>query len=321
MTPLGMIVPSGALIIPPNAYAGLNKINPQTKPKSKKTTNQTETHRAGDWVCILCHNLNYSFRKVCNRCQVQTKRQNLIQSLSLLGKSFPNEVDDEQENQAENILMNSQAQVFPGTCQFEPDSKLCMQVPQLQTQLSSASTCSGARLKKLSQPHYKTSPQISDESKPSSENDPSEVEGSYLCNQQIFSSSGKENLAEKAIGSHEKRTTLSLPSSFDSQMKQRIALTERKKTSPPGLEEEDQELEAFGYNTYVSSSFPGFYERADPQNSKTYSLFQSSVKNCQSDVHKRLANESTEVAEAEEKLRPGESDIALLKNLDYVFED
>ena len=55
------------------------------KGKAKSKPQNTESHRAGDWVCILCHNLNYSFRKVCNRCQVQTKRENLLQSLSLLG--------------------------------------------------------------------------------------------------------------------------------------------------------------------------------------------------------------------------------------------
>lgn len=28
------------------------------------------TERAGDWVCVHCRNLNFSFRKVCNRCQI-----------------------------------------------------------------------------------------------------------------------------------------------------------------------------------------------------------------------------------------------------------
>ncbi len=26
--------------------------------------------RVGDWVCIKCKNLNFSFRMVCNRCQL-----------------------------------------------------------------------------------------------------------------------------------------------------------------------------------------------------------------------------------------------------------
>jgi hypothetical protein len=32
--------------------------------------------REGDWVCYNCQNLNFSFRKKCNRCKVQTKEQN-----------------------------------------------------------------------------------------------------------------------------------------------------------------------------------------------------------------------------------------------------
>ena len=29
--------------------------------------------RAGDWVCSRCRNLNFSFRVVCNRCQLTKK--------------------------------------------------------------------------------------------------------------------------------------------------------------------------------------------------------------------------------------------------------
>jgi hypothetical protein len=29
--------------------------------------------RENDWHCVSCQNLNYSFRKVCNRCKVQTR--------------------------------------------------------------------------------------------------------------------------------------------------------------------------------------------------------------------------------------------------------
>lgn len=32
--------------------------------------------REGDWVCFNCNNLNFSFRKKCNRCKMQTKEQN-----------------------------------------------------------------------------------------------------------------------------------------------------------------------------------------------------------------------------------------------------
>lgn len=33
--------------------------------------------RAGDWICLNCHNLNFAFRTNCNRCHL-TKRENQI---------------------------------------------------------------------------------------------------------------------------------------------------------------------------------------------------------------------------------------------------
>lgn len=29
-----------------------------------------------DWVCVKCNNLNFSFRKKCNRCKVQSREDN-----------------------------------------------------------------------------------------------------------------------------------------------------------------------------------------------------------------------------------------------------
>lgn len=40
---------------------------------NKQTKSQC---RDGDWVCINCNNLNFSFRKKCNRCKTQTREQN-----------------------------------------------------------------------------------------------------------------------------------------------------------------------------------------------------------------------------------------------------
>lgn len=120
-------IPNYGVVISPDApvlYAQFTPSHSQyvQKPKSKKTAPATETHRAGDWVCILCHNLNYSFRKVCNRCQVQTKRDNLIQSLSMLGKSTPQEerVEEKQRqvtppglsNLKEKPKVNTNSEVF-----------------------------------------------------------------------------------------------------------------------------------------------------------------------------------------------------------------
>lgn len=77
---LGAGIPQSQMMLPSTTLA-----QKSSKTKGKKQTPQhNETHRAGDWVCILCSNLNYSFRKVCNRCQTQTKRDNLLQSLQLL---------------------------------------------------------------------------------------------------------------------------------------------------------------------------------------------------------------------------------------------
>lgn len=106
---LGVVFAPGAQLFLSTGGLALPKQPFGQKAKPKGKTPATETHRAGDWVCILCHNLNYSFRKVCNRCQVQTKRENLLQSLSLLG----NKRDDEPcpqappEHSRKNIRVDS----------------------------------------------------------------------------------------------------------------------------------------------------------------------------------------------------------------------
>lgn len=41
-----------------------------------KPTKTAVQPREGDWICLNCNNLNFSFRKKCNRCKVQTKLQN-----------------------------------------------------------------------------------------------------------------------------------------------------------------------------------------------------------------------------------------------------
>jgi hypothetical protein len=41
--------------------------------KQSKTVSQS---RDGDWICFNCNNLNFSFRKKCNRCKTQTRHQN-----------------------------------------------------------------------------------------------------------------------------------------------------------------------------------------------------------------------------------------------------
>jgi len=40
----------------------------QKKKKGKKIIENTSKNRKGDWTCQYCFNLNFSFRKLCNRC-------------------------------------------------------------------------------------------------------------------------------------------------------------------------------------------------------------------------------------------------------------
>jgi len=64
--------------------AAANNQKKANKLKVKAPKNVTTNVRAGDWVCLVCNNLNFSFRNECNRCQMQTKKQNYIQSLLLI---------------------------------------------------------------------------------------------------------------------------------------------------------------------------------------------------------------------------------------------
>jgi len=64
----------------------LTKLLPETqlnKPKAKTTKATATNIREGDWICLICNNFNFSFRDECNRCQIQTKKSNLIQGLQL----------------------------------------------------------------------------------------------------------------------------------------------------------------------------------------------------------------------------------------------
>lgn len=60
-----------------------SKLNAAARAKGKSKTQKAANNsvRAGDWVCLLCNNLNFSFRAECNRCGLQTKKENYIQNL------------------------------------------------------------------------------------------------------------------------------------------------------------------------------------------------------------------------------------------------
>ncbi len=40
-------------------------------------------YREGDWKCTICCNLNFSFRKHCNRCNLISKEQNDHQNIMI----------------------------------------------------------------------------------------------------------------------------------------------------------------------------------------------------------------------------------------------
>ena len=42
----------------------------------KKPAKSNSHNKPQDWVCVMCNNLNFSFRKKCNRCKTQTRTQN-----------------------------------------------------------------------------------------------------------------------------------------------------------------------------------------------------------------------------------------------------
>jgi hypothetical protein len=75
-------------------------------PKVKPQKSINTSVRAGDWVCLICNNLNFSFRNECNRCGMQTKKQNYIQSLMLMTDSQKMELRQQAERMPLKDLTN-----------------------------------------------------------------------------------------------------------------------------------------------------------------------------------------------------------------------
>jgi len=82
-----------AMKFPAGLFApqSIKKTASKVKPKPQKNLNNSV--RAGDWICLVCNNLNFSFRNECNRCQMQTKKQNYIQNLLLISDKKPGMTD------------------------------------------------------------------------------------------------------------------------------------------------------------------------------------------------------------------------------------
>ncbi|KRX11119.1 hypothetical protein PPERSA_10886 [Pseudocohnilembus persalinus] len=62
----------------------------QINPKNNKKNNPVNQYRAGDWICLICNNLNFSFRNQCNRCKIQSKKNNYVQNLMMINEQSEN---------------------------------------------------------------------------------------------------------------------------------------------------------------------------------------------------------------------------------------
>ena len=51
-----------------------SSLNNSSENKKKKPF----TERVGDWVCIKCKNLNFSFRVICNRCNLSKAESEIL---------------------------------------------------------------------------------------------------------------------------------------------------------------------------------------------------------------------------------------------------
>jgi hypothetical protein len=86
-----------------NQFIYMNLANNQkTKPK------KTFERREGDWICFNCNNLNFAFRKICNRCgitkEMSIKNSNLNKNNNTNNNNENNEIkkdinkDDKKDN-------------------------------------------------------------------------------------------------------------------------------------------------------------------------------------------------------------------------------
>ena len=98
----------------------------QKKPKTNKAKAQkgfSTNLRAGDWVCLICSNLNFSFRNECNRCQIQTKEQNQIQSMYLAENPHIQNNDPNTRFPFQDLTNHKYSQSKPGQPGFHNKSK------------------------------------------------------------------------------------------------------------------------------------------------------------------------------------------------------
>ena len=81
------------------------RVNMNNNPGNDKKKKQF-TERLGDWVCMKCRNLNFSFRVICNRCQLPKSESEIRYLEHMNNLSNLNKRNDMLQNQifCENLM-------------------------------------------------------------------------------------------------------------------------------------------------------------------------------------------------------------------------
>jgi len=87
------------------------KTQTTTKQKAGKSPvddTKDKSERAGDWVCVKCKNNNFSFRVVCNRCQLSKIESDKLFQLHMNNLLQIGKVNESLQNQLQNQMMYEQ---------------------------------------------------------------------------------------------------------------------------------------------------------------------------------------------------------------------
>lgn len=77
-----------------------------SKPMDDQSKKGKHHERAGDWVCAICKNLNFSFRNKCNRCQAN-KEENIEKSKDMTVNCNFRQPHMKPQIQYDNLLVNT----------------------------------------------------------------------------------------------------------------------------------------------------------------------------------------------------------------------
>lgn len=70
-----------------------------------KSAKDKNTERAGDWVCVKCKNSNFSFRVVCNRCQLSKAESEKLFELHMNNLAQIGKMNENIQNQLQKQMM------------------------------------------------------------------------------------------------------------------------------------------------------------------------------------------------------------------------